>query len=104
MRPRWANTTRASQLNPSLATPALRSREGARGQRRGPTTAVARARTGLAIDPASFYGHYTLGVVHQRAQRWPDAFVAFGRAVELNGREPRARANLASTAMRLRAV
>ena len=69
---------------------------------RGDTpAAIARARRGLQLDPDSSYGHYTLGVVYQRAAQWREAYTAFGRAVELNGRDPRARANLAGAAMRL---
>ncbi|HJR58982.1 MAG TPA: sulfatase-like hydrolase/transferase [Vicinamibacterales bacterium] len=90
----------AAQLNPSLATPHFEAAKVliARGN---VADAVARARRGLAIEPQSFYGNYTLGVVHQRAAQWTEAFTAFGRAVELNGRDPRARANLAGAAMRV---
>jgi arylsulfatase A-like enzyme/Tfp pilus assembly protein PilF len=90
----------AAQLNPSLATPHFEAAKvlAVRGRT---AEAVERAHRGLAIEPQAFYGYYTLGVVHQRAAQWKDAFTAFGRAVELNGREPRARANLASAAMRV---
>ena len=64
--------------------------------------AVTRAEQGLKLDPASFYGYYTLGVIHRRASQWREAFAALSRAVELNGADPRARASLASTAMHLK--
>jgi arylsulfatase A-like enzyme/Tfp pilus assembly protein PilF len=90
----------AAQLNPSLSTPHFEAAKVL--ALTGKTDeAVARARRGLAIEPQSFYGHYTLGVVHQRAGQWKEAFTAFGRAVELNGRDGRARGNLASAAMRV---
>lgn len=90
----------ASQLNPALATPHFEAAKtlAVRGET---AAAIARAGRGLQIDANSFHGYYTLGVVHQRAAQWRDAYTAFGRAVELNGREPRARAALASAAMRL---
>ena len=90
----------SSQLNPSLATPHFEAAK-VLAVRGNTAEAVTRAGRGLEIEPQSFYGHYTLGVVHQRASQWKEAFAAFGRAVELNGREPRARANLAGAAMRV---
>ena len=66
--PRSASTRCAALLNPSLAHAALRGREGAlrtgRASTRPPSAAVA----GLEREPRSFYGHYTLGVVHQKAR------------------------------------
>ncbi len=89
-----------SQLNPGVASPHFEAAKVL--STKGETAdAVARAGRGLAVEPQSAYGHYTLGVVHQRARHWKDAFVAFGRAVELNGNDPRARAGLAGAAMRL---
>jgi arylsulfatase A-like enzyme/Tfp pilus assembly protein PilF len=90
----------ASQLNPDLASPHFEAAKvlSTRGDH---GAAVARCRTGLDLEPRSFYGHYTLGVIYQRAQRWPDALAAFRRAVELNTVDPRARANLGSVSMRL---
>lgn len=93
----------ASQLNPSLATPHFEAAKALAAAGRH-AEGAGRARKGLDIDPQSFYGHYTLGVVHQRANQWKEAFAAFGRAVELNGRDPRARANLAGAAMRIDAL
>jgi tetratricopeptide (TPR) repeat protein len=93
----------ASQLNPSLATPHFEAAKALAADGRH-ADAVARAQRGLEVDPQSFYGFYTLGVVHQRAQHWKEAFAAFGRAVELNARDPRARANLAGAAMRIDAL
>ena len=89
----------ASQLNPSLSTPHFEAAKALAATGRA-DQAAARAKQGLTLDPGSFYGHYTLGVVHQRAGQWTEAFVAFSRAVELNGDDPRARANLAGAAMR----
>jgi choline-sulfatase len=89
----------ASQLNPSLSTPHFEAAKALTATGRF-ERAAARARQGLDLDPGSFYGIYTLGVVHQRAEQWTEAFVAFSRAVELNGGDPRARANLAGAAMR----
>jgi choline-sulfatase len=61
--------------------------------------AVARAKEGLQREPLSFYGHYTLGVIHEKAGQLNEAAAEFTRAVELNGRDPRARGNLAQVAM-----
>jgi tetratricopeptide (TPR) repeat protein len=62
--------------------------------------AIAAAKQGLEREPRSFYGWYTLGVVHLRAKQYPDAFRAFTEAVRLNARDGRAAANLADAAMR----
>ena len=90
----------ASQLNPSLAMPHFEAAKAlsAKGQH---AAAAERCRKGLALEPESHYGYYTLGVVHQKAQDWKEAAAAFTRAVELNEVDPRSRANLASTSMRL---
>jgi choline-sulfatase len=90
----------ASQLNPGVASPHFEAAKAlsAKGET---AAAVARARRGLELEPQSFYGHYTLGVIFQKALQWTDALVEFGRAVELNGSDARARANLAGAAMRL---
>ena len=85
----------ASQLNPALASPYFEAAK-ALSAKGDPAAAAARARRGLEIEPESFYGRYTLGVVFQRAGQWGDALTEFRRAVELNGSDPRARANLAS--------
>jgi choline-sulfatase len=90
----------ASQLNPALAAPHFEAAK-ALSATGDTASAVARARRGLELEPQSFYGHYTLGVVFQKAGEWREALGAFGRAVELNGSDPRARANLAGAAMRL---
>ena len=63
--------------------------------------AIARARQGLAREPGSFYGLYTLGVVYQRAGLYRDAAQTFRQAVDANGRDPRARANLADASLRI---
>jgi arylsulfatase A-like enzyme/Tfp pilus assembly protein PilF len=89
----------ASQLNPSLSTPHFEAAKALAATGRF-EQAAARAKQGLVLDPGSFYGNYTLGVVHQRAGQWTEAFVAFSRAIELNSDDPRARANLAGAAMR----
>jgi tetratricopeptide (TPR) repeat protein len=90
----------ASQLNPELATPHFEAAKvlSAKGQA---DAAAERCRKGLALEPRSAYGYYTLGVIHQKASQWADAAAAFTRAVELNGVDPRARTNLASASMRL---
>jgi arylsulfatase A-like enzyme/Tfp pilus assembly protein PilF len=89
----------ASQLNPSLATPYFEAAK-AFSAKGDTASAIARGRRGLEIEPDSFYGHYTLGVVHQKAGQWQDAFAEFEQAVALNANDPRARANLASAALR----
>jgi tetratricopeptide (TPR) repeat protein len=90
----------ASQLNPSLSTPHFEAAKvlSAKGDHAG---AAERCRKGLELESESYYGYYTLGVVHQKAAQWAEASAAFSRAVELNGMDPRARANLASASMRL---
>lgn len=90
----------AVQLNPDLTAAHFEAAKvfSARGEI---AAAVARCRQGLAKEPASFYGHYTLGVIYQKAGLWADAAAAFTRASELNAREPRARANLAQASLRL---
>jgi arylsulfatase A-like enzyme/Tfp pilus assembly protein PilF len=90
----------ASQLNPELASPHFEAAKvlSSKGQH---AQAVERCNTGLKLGGRSAYGYYTLGVVHQRAGEWPEAASAFARSVELNGVDPRARANLASASMRL---
>jgi arylsulfatase A-like enzyme/Tfp pilus assembly protein PilF len=90
----------ASQLNPSSATPHFEAGKvlSSKGE---PAEAAARVRRGLELEPQSYYGYYTLGVIHQRAERWAEAADAFTRAIALNDRDPRAHANLAGAAMRL---
>ena len=90
----------ASQLNPMLATPHFEAAK-ALAAKGDYAAAAARCRTGLQLEPESYYGYYTLGVVFQKAGNPAEAARAFSRAVEINGLEPRARANLASAAMRL---
>lgn len=63
--------------------------------------AIERCRRGLALEPLSFYGHYTLGVIHQKAGQQPEALEELSKAVALNGNDPRARGNLAQAAMKL---
>ncbi len=90
----------ASQLNPQWAMPHFEAAKVLIG--RGDTAAaIARCRQGLALEPRSFYGLYTSGVVYQKAGLFQDAAGALGLAVELNGRDPRARANLADVSLRL---
>jgi choline-sulfatase len=90
----------AAQLNPSLSTPHFEAAKvlSSKGDH---AAAVARARKGLELEPRSFYGHYTLGVVYQKAQQWAEAASVFARAIELNRGDPRAHANLAAAALRL---
>ena len=89
----------AGLLNPESAAPHFEAAKvlSAGGDH---AAAAARAQAGLAVDPRSQYGLYTLGVVHQRAQRWGEALAAFSKAVEINDADPRAHANLAGAAMR----
>ena len=90
----------ASQLNPALATPHFEAAKAFSGK--GDTAAaITRAGKGLELEPLSFYGHYTLGVIQRRAELWEDGFASFSKAVELNGRDPRAHSGLAGTAVRL---
>jgi arylsulfatase A-like enzyme/Tfp pilus assembly protein PilF len=89
----------AAMLNPSLASPHFEAAKvlSNQGDHRA---AVERCRTGLSMEPRSFYGHYTLGVVYQQASQWPEALETFSRAIELNDVDPRAHANAAGAAMR----
>src|SRR5262249_26553089 len=88
----------ASQLNPGISTPHFEAAK-ALSTKGDAQAAAARCRRGLELEPESHYGFYTLGVVHQRAGQWPEAFAAFRKAVETNAGDPRARANLAGAAM-----
>jgi arylsulfatase A-like enzyme/Tfp pilus assembly protein PilF len=90
----------ALQLNPDLASAEYEAAKvfSARGD---VASAIARAKKGLEKEPASVYGHYTLGVIYQKASLWSDAASEFTRAVELNARDGRARANLAQVSLRL---
>ena len=90
----------ASQLNPSLSTPHFEAAKALSGKGQI-DAAVARARRGLELEPLSFYGHYTLGVILRRAERWQDAFQSFSKAVELNPRDNRAQSGLSSAALRV---
>lgn len=89
----------ASILNPSVAAPQFEAAKvlSIRGLH---DEAVARCRAGLDKEPRSFYGQYTLGVIYQKAARWPEALTTFAQAVGLNDQDPRAHANLAGAAMR----
>jgi arylsulfatase A-like enzyme/Tfp pilus assembly protein PilF len=89
----------AAILNPSVAAPQFEAAKvlSTRGDH---DEASARCRAGLEKEPRSFYGHYTLGVVYQKAGRWPEALKTFSEAVALNDQDPRAHANLAGAAMR----
>jgi arylsulfatase A-like enzyme/Tfp pilus assembly protein PilF len=89
----------AAMLNPSLATPDYEAAK-LLSQKGEHDKAVERCRRGLARDPGSFYGHYTLGVIHQAAGQWASALEAFSRAVDLNDRDPRAHTNAAAAALR----
>jgi choline-sulfatase len=90
----------AALLNPSLATPHFEAAK-VLAQQKKTDEALTRARTGLTLEPHSVYGLYTIGVIHQRAGQWDDAFEAFSRAVAGNGRDARARSALGGAAMRL---
>jgi choline-sulfatase len=89
----------AAILNPSVAMPQFEAAK-VLSLRGAYDEAVARCRAGLEKEPRSFYGHYTLGVVYQKAARWPEALATFSQAVSLNDEDPRAHANLAGAAMR----
>jgi arylsulfatase A-like enzyme/Flp pilus assembly protein TadD len=90
----------AGILNPSVAAPQFEAAK-VFSMRGAYEEAVVRCRAGLEKEPRSFYGHYTLGVVYQKAGRWPEALRTFSEAVALNDQDPRAHANLAGAAMRL---
>jgi arylsulfatase A-like enzyme/tetratricopeptide (TPR) repeat protein len=89
----------AAMLNPSLALPYFEAAKvlSARGEHRA---AAERCRAGLEREPRSFYGYYTLGVVHQKAGQWTEAQAVFAKAVAINPRDPRGQANLAGAALR----
>jgi tetratricopeptide (TPR) repeat protein len=74
----------AAQLNPAPATPHFEAAKVLAVTGRT-AEAVARAARGLELEPPSFHGYYTLGVVHRRASQWKEAFIAFGRALEAAG-------------------
>ena len=90
----------ASQLNPVLATPHIEAAK-VLANRKDFAAAIVRARKALELSPQSDYASYTLGVVYRRAGQPAEAADAFTRAVELNPMNVRARAGLASEAMRL---
>jgi len=93
----------SSLLNPANAQPHFEAAKvfAAKGDVAG---AVERASQGLALDPRSFFGHYTLGTIRLRANQPTEAAASLSRAVALNPDDPRARANLAEAAMRLRSL
>jgi len=93
----------AERLNPDLAQVYFEAAK-ALSMKGDAGRAVARCQEGLAREPQSFYGLFTLGVIHQKAGQMSDAAATFSKAVDLNPRDPRARANLGETAMRLGAV
>ncbi len=90
----------ASQLNPELATPHIEACKVLTTLSRYPD-AIDRCRKGLALEPDSSYGLYTLGVVYSRAGDWKNAADVFARAVALAPSEPRAHAGLAQASLRL---
>jgi tetratricopeptide (TPR) repeat protein len=89
----------ALQLNPDVTMPRFEIAKIYTEQGDTPR-AIAAAKQGLEREPRSFYGWYTLGVVHLRAKQFGDAFRAFSEAVQINSRDGRAAANLADAAMR----
>jgi tetratricopeptide (TPR) repeat protein len=89
----------AAILNPAVAAPQFEAAK-VLSMRGAYDEAGRRCRAGLEQEPRSFYGYYTLGVVYQKAGRWPDALKTFSQAVVLNDQDPRAHANLAGAAMR----
>lgn len=93
----------SSLVNPSNAMPHFEAAK-AFAAKGDVAAAVKRAGQGLALDPQSFYGHYTLGTIRLRANQPTEAAAALSRAVALNPDDPRARANLAESAMRLRSL
>lgn len=88
----------AQLLNPELAAPHFEAAKVllAKGEA---AAAAARCQEGLRRDPASFYGHYTAGVIFLKIGQPIQAVAALRRAVDLNGSDPRAHANLASAAL-----
>ena len=90
----------AALLNPSLAMPHFEAAKVLAIQKKT-DEALVRAQRGLTLEPHSLYGQFTIGVIHQRAGQWREAFDAFTRAVDSNGRDARARSALAGAAMRL---
>jgi len=90
----------AHQLNPELAQVHFEAAK-ALSTKGDAEAAVARCRQGLALEPSSPYGLYTLGVIYQRAGRYAEAAETYGAAIATQERDPRLRANLAEVAMRL---
>jgi Tfp pilus assembly protein PilF len=90
----------AGQLNPAWAMPRFEAAKVLSTQG-DVAAAVARCREGLELEPRSYYGIYTLGVIYQRAGLQTDAAATFRRAVALNDRDPRGHANLAQALVRL---
>ncbi|MGE3276283.1 MAG: sulfatase-like hydrolase/transferase [Vicinamibacterales bacterium] len=89
----------ALQLNPDVTLPRFETAK-VLAMQGDIDAAVRAAREGLAREPRSFYGWYTLGVIYQRAGRLREAATALATAVDANPREPRARANLAEAALK----
>ena len=90
----------AAVLNPALATPHIEAAK-VLSEANDHAAAIVRGRKAVELASRSDYAYYTLGLVYRRAERWPDAADAFTRAVELNAANARARAGLASAALRL---
>jgi tetratricopeptide (TPR) repeat protein len=90
----------AHQLNPDLAQVHFEAAK-ALSMKGDVGGAVARCQQGLAREPSSAYGLYTLGVICQRGGRYAEAANAYTRAIAIHARDPRLRANLAEVSMRL---
>jgi tetratricopeptide (TPR) repeat protein len=88
-------------LNPSNAQPHFEAAK-AYAAKGDVSAAVRRGMQGLALDPRSFYGHYTIGTIRLRAGQPTEAAALLAQAVALNPDDPRARANLATAAMRIK--
>ncbi len=90
----------AHQLNPDLAQvhyEAAKALSG-KGDYAG---AVARCQEGLAREPSSSYGLFTLGTIYRLAGKSAEAADAFARVIAENENDPRAQSNLADMAIRL---
>ncbi len=90
----------AHQLNPDLAQVHFEAAK-ALSMKGDGRAAATRCREGLALEPTSVYGLFTLGVIHEKAGQYDEAADAFQKAVAADGSDPRPRASLAGVAMRL---
>lgn len=90
----------AHQLNPDLAQVQFEAAK-ALSMKGDVEGAVARCQQGLAREPSSPYGLYTLGVIYRKTGQFTEAAEAFTKVIAANENDPRAQSNLADVAIRL---